>query len=254
MTFPRQARLLICAVQTLTRLPTPALTRYEPSLAVRAVRYYPLVGQMVGLATGAVMLMASTLWKGWPAAVLALGTGVILTGGFHEDGLADAADGLFGGGTPERRIEIMKDSRIGAFGALALVLILMGKAAALAASPPLAAAAALLAAHGWGRAAAVVALRLAPYAGDPTTAKLTAGLAGVRAQDVLIALGSGLWPFFLMSWPHAVLGLLLSTGAGAAIGLASRRLIGGITGDVLGAVEQAAELGVLLGTAAIFPS
>ena len=98
-------RLLACAVQFLTRLPTPHLRGFEPDWTVRAARYYPLAGQLVGLICAGVLLAASRVWS-WPAAGAAwpIAVGALVTGGFHEDGLADTFDGLGGGRTREARL------------------------------------------------------------------------------------------------------------------------------------------------------
>src|SRR5690606_41658926 len=126
----RQLQLLLAATQFLTRLPTPSPRGFEPDWITRSTRYFPLVGQGVGAICALAWLGGSAIWRGAVAAVVAVGVGVVITGAFHEDGLADTADGLGGGQTPQRRLEIMKDSRIGAYGAAALVLVLGGKVAA----------------------------------------------------------------------------------------------------------------------------
>lgn len=248
--MPRQLKLFFCAVQFLTRLPTPAFADFEPGWITRSARYFPLVGLLVGAACAGMLLAAGQLWGGPLPALLAVAAGVLITGGFHEDGLADAADGLGGGQTPDRRLEIMKDSRLGTYGALALGLVLAIKVAALAALPLATAALALVAAHGAGRAAAVAVMVVGRHVSDPATAKYKPAPDGVRPMDLLVGALLGLWPLVLLGLP----GL-----AGAAVGAilaglltaTAKRLIGGYTGDVLGAVEQVCELGVLLGVAAM---
>jgi adenosylcobinamide-GDP ribazoletransferase len=246
----RQLKLFWCAVQFLTRLPTPALADFEPGWITRSARYFPLVGLLVGAACAGVLLAAGQLWSGPLPALLAVAAGMLITGGFHEDGLADAADGLGGGQTPSRRLEIMKDSRIGTYGVLALGLVLASKIAALAALPPATAALALVAAHGAGRVAAVAVMVRQAHVSDPASAKYKPAPDGVRGAELLVAALLGLWPLALLGGAGlvgaavgAVLALLLAATA--------RRLIGGYTGDVLGAVEQVCELGVLLGVAAM---
>lgn len=196
-----EARLFICAVQFLTRIPTPQLAGFQPEWIQQSARYYPLVGQMVGGVSALILYGAAQIWSPWIAALLALGAGVLLTGGFHEDGLADTADGLGGGLTRERRLEIMKDSRLGSYGALALGLTLALRVAALAMLAqfsPLFAAVALMAAHGLGRAAAVGAMAVMPYGGHPGMAKEgkpdRASFAGLTVA-VLLAL----WPLVFFS-------------------------------------------------------
>ncbi|MDA0744712.1 MAG: adenosylcobinamide-GDP ribazoletransferase, partial [Proteobacteria bacterium] len=150
----REARLFVCALQFLTRLPTPSLRDFQPEWIQQSARWFPLVGQVVGLIAAVILYGAAQVWSPWIAALLAVAAGVAMTGGFHEDGLADTADGLGGGQTRARRLEIMKDSRLGSYGALALGLTLALRVAALAmlvAVSPWMAAAALVASHGLGR-------------------------------------------------------------------------------------------------------
>lgn len=246
----RQVELFLCAMQFLTRLPVPALPRFEPDWTTRSSRYFPLIGQIVGALSAAVLLGASHVWSSWIAALLAVGAGVLITGAFHEDGLADTADGLGGGQTAERRLEIMKDSRVGTYGVVALVLTLALKVAALAGLPPMQAAAALLAAHGLGRGAAVVAMRLTPYAAAGEAGKWKPVPQGVHTGEAVFALLTALWPLALLPWTAGVAGIALGAVLATTLALLAKRLIGGHTGDVLGGIEQVFELGFLLGLGA----
>jgi adenosylcobinamide-GDP ribazoletransferase len=246
----RQARLFLCALQFLTRLPTPRLQGFEADWIARSAPWYPVVGWIVGAISAGALLLASRLWSGLPAAAIALAVGFLITGGFHEDGLADAADGLGGGQTRERRLEIMKDSRIGSYGVLALWGVLTIKAAALATMAPMQAVLALVLAHGAGRAFAVVVMASLRYAGDPEAAKLKPAPMGVRPLEAVIAVVVGLAPVVVFLPPiQAAAGIALAACGAAVLALTCRRLIGGFTGDVLGGVEQLAELGLLLGFA-----
>ena len=249
-----QARLFLCALQFMTRLPTPRLDGFQPDWVARSAPYFPVVGWIVGAISAAAFLGASQLWPGLPAAVIAIVVGLLVTGGFHEDGLADTADGLGGGQTAARRLETMKDSRIGSYGALALWSVLTLKAVLLATLPPWQGALALLLFHGVGRAAAAGVMASLAYVREADTAKLGPSPMAVRPYEAVIALALGVAPMIL--WPsplQAVGGLLLAAIGAAGLALLSRRLIGGFTGDVLGGVEQLAELGLLLGlTAKIF--
>ncbi len=250
---PRQEiRLLVCAAQFMTRLPLPRLRGFQPDWIGRSARYFPLVGQGTGLVAALVWLGAGRVWSGPVAAILAIAAGALVTGALHEDGLADAVDGLAGGQTREQRLAIMKDSRIGTFGALALGLVTALRVAALAACPAWTGAVALVAAHGAGRAAAAVAMAGLPYAGEAATAKAGASPQAVSAANALTAALLGLWPVLLLDWRRGVVGLALGGGVALALALAARRMVGGRTGDVLGGIEQLMEAGVLLGAAAAF--
>jgi adenosylcobinamide-GDP ribazoletransferase len=248
--MPRQLKLFFCALQFLTRLPVPSFVDFQSDWITRAARYYPLVGILVGAISAGVLLAGGQVWSGLLPALLAVAAGVLVTGGFHEDGLADTADGLGGGQAPARRLEIMKDSRVGTYGVLTLGLVLAIKVAALATLPLATAALALVAAHGAGRVAAVVVMVLGRHVSDRDDAKYKPAPEGVRLSELLIAAVTGLWPLALLGWPGlagAAVGAILA----AALALTARRLIGGYTGDVLGGIEQAGELGVMLGVSAL---
>ncbi|MCC6914950.1 MAG: adenosylcobinamide-GDP ribazoletransferase [Rhodospirillaceae bacterium] len=247
----RQIKLFLCAVQFLTRIPVPHLAGFEGAWITRSARYFPLVGQIVGGLAAAALLLANEVWQGVVPLLLALTAGILLTGAFHEDGLADTADGLGGGRDAAHRLTIMKDSRIGTFGALALVLLLALKLAGLALFNPGMAALLLLASHGMGRTAAVVVMGVLPYAGDPAASKTKPVPDGVRGGEVLLALLFGAWPLLLLPAPLAIYGLVGGVFLALLIALTARRLINGYTGDVLGAVEQVFELGFVLGAAAV---
>jgi adenosylcobinamide-GDP ribazoletransferase len=247
--MPRQLALFLTAVQFLTRVPVPDLKDFQPDWTARSARYFPLVGAMVGLASGGVLIGASQLWTGVLPALLATAAGILITGAFHEDGLADAADGLGGGQTPERRLEIMKDSRVGTFGVLALGLAVALKVAALGQTPVTLVVFALIAAHAGGRGAAVLVMRLLPYAGDRASTKVKPVADGVTTVEVAVGLVFAmlaLIPVALLA-PVATAGaLVVAAGAAVIMAVLAKRLIGGWVGDTLGATEQAFEIGFLV--------
>lgn len=248
----RQVQFFLCAVQFLTRLPTPRLAAFEPDWTTRSARFFPLVGQIVGAISAGVLLLAVQVWgSGVLPALLAVAVGVLVTGAFHEDGLADAADGLGGGRDAAHRLEIMKDSRVGTYGVLALGLMLAIKIAALAHIPPAHAVAALVLAHGAARAAAVVAMRLLRHVSDLAHAKYKPAPDGVTTGEAAFAFAVSLWPLAGLPLPAAGCALLAGAMAALVPVLIARRLIGGYTGDVLGAIEQAFEVACLLAASAL---
>ena len=246
----REVSLFLCAVQFLTRIPVPELKGFQADWVSRSARYFPLVGQLVGAISAGVFWGTSLIWLAPVAAILALAAGVLITGAFHEDGLADTFDGLGGGLTPEKRLTIMKDSRIGTYGAYAIGVSLILKVATLSSLSPIRGAIAILVAHSLGRALSVMAMKLTPYSGEVAAAKWKPVPSGMATGEIAFALVTGLWPLLLLPLPAA--GLALGLGGHLALlpALAARRLIGGHTGDVLGAVEQMGEIGVLLAVAA----
>ena len=238
---------LATALVWLTRLPVARiLPRELPDLA-QVVWAFPVVGLVTGLI--AALPMLAGLCAGMPmpvAALLAIGAAILITGALHEDGLADFTDAA-GGATRERRLEIMRDSRIGSYGVLALACVLGLRVAALAAlagQGAWAAAAALIGVAGASRAGMALGLGLMPparmdglgrQAGRPTPRKTAMALLLAALALVLPATASGL-P--LASWAATALAI----GA-AQIWLARRamRAIGGPTGDGLGAMQQVGE-------------
>jgi adenosylcobinamide-GDP ribazoletransferase len=211
---------------------------------------FPLVGAGIGGVAALAFLLAQLLGLGdWPAAVLAVLAGIVLTGALHEDGLADAADGLVGGDDRDQRLAIMRDSRHGTFGVVAIVLSVLLRAAALAEiGEPIYAGLALIAAQAASRAA----LPCAMFALAPARAEgLGAGAGRPSMPLVVAALAIGLLVSLAALGPAR--GLVAIGLAGAAIfalGVLARRRIGGYTGDVLGAFQQIGEIVMLLTAAA----
>ncbi len=185
------------AVQFLTRLPTPHLHAFTIEWLDRGVKYFPLAGILIGSICATILVAASAFWTGVLPALLAIAAGVAITGAFHEDGFADFFD-LMGGGTRQARLEIMKDSRLGTFGVLAIGFAMSVKVAALSCLSLPVAVAALVAAHSGGRFAAVALMRTMPYAGDPATGKAKPLATNITAFGLTIAAAFGLPPLFLL--------------------------------------------------------
>lgn len=245
----REARLLAAAAGFLTRIPVPALA-FDPDWLPRSAKYFPLVGALVGVLAAAILLAGGHVWPGPVPAILAVLGALLVTGALHEDGLADTADGL-GGRSREARLAIMKDPRLGAYGALALGFCLALRVAALAALPPWSAAVALVGAHAGGRLAAVLLLAAQPYAGDPAAARVSHGAGRPTRAELALAALFGLAPALLLPLPQALLALGLGTAAAGLLAWRVCRALGGQTGDVLGATEAVFETGFLLGAAAL---
>jgi adenosylcobinamide-GDP ribazoletransferase len=243
------------ALRFLTIIPVPSsAAAQEPDWLSRCVKYFPIVGIIVGLASAIVWLMTGGIWGPVIAAILAVATGIVITGALHEDGLADTADGFGGGWTAEKRLAIMKDSRIGAYGALALGFSVVLRLATLADWPAWTGAAALIAVHAAARITPAFVLSRMAYKGDVAAMKVAYEDSPIRPEEfrfALIIVIVALLPLALISFTAVVSGLLLGGALAAALAAWSRRLIGGYTGDVLGAIEQAFEIGFLLGVAAI---
>ncbi|MEM7337692.1 MAG: adenosylcobinamide-GDP ribazoletransferase [Actinomycetota bacterium] len=223
----------------MTRLPTGATERSGHDVG-RAVAWFPFVGAMVGLAVGATYLAASEITEPLVAAALGVGVGAAVTGTFHEDGLGDVADGFGGGWTPERRLEIMRDSRLGTYGTVAIGLSLLVRVAALAALPAETAVASTVVVHALARTWPMLALGLGRSA---RAAGLGSGLRppARRAPSWISAAITLVLAVLLVGPAQAGLVTVVGVGACALTAALAYRKIGGITGDVLGAMEQGAE-------------
>lgn len=238
------------AAAFLTRLPLPDCGPYRPGGLARAMRMFPLVGAALGAAGGGVYALAALALPPLPAALLAVLAGVLLTGALHEDGLADTADGLGARGGRERRLEVMRDSRSGAYGVLALVFSVGLRASALAAlASPLAVLGALAAAAALSRAMVPAAMQVMPPArADGLGAGAGVPDATVAATAALFGLGAAMAGLGLQGALAAAFAALLAAFALRALAL---RALGGYTGDVLGAIVQAVEIAVLLAAVAM---
>jgi len=247
-----ELRLFFIALQFFTRVPVPRWVGFEPAWLQQSARHFPAVGLCVG-AVGALVL-AGTAWLVPPAVavVLSMVATVVLTGAFHEDGFADTCDGLGGHVSRERALDIMKDSRIGSYGVVGLVLLLGLKATVLVSLPLGLAVPALLLAHTLSRAMAVVLIRVLPYAGDRGAAKAKPLAEKVSAAGALVALGwAATAGAALTAWrpdwgPAVVLSVALAALGAWACARCWRRRLGGFTGDTLGATQQLTEVLVLL--------
>lgn len=220
----------------------------------RCIKYSPLVGIGVGAVSALVWLIASGIWDATIAAMLAVAASIALTGALHEDGFADTFDGFGGGWTVEKRLAIMKDSRLGTYGALALGLGIALRIAALASLSPWAGAAVLIAAHAAARAApAFVMLRLS-YVGEVAAMKVPYIQSRPRADELMLILvitAVAAVPLAAITGIAIAAGWLCGALAAACLALWARRLLGGYTGDVLGGIEQTFEIGFLLGAVAV---
>ena len=242
----------LLALQFLTRLPVMTDGIYSPERMSASVRYYPLIGVLVGGLLAMVFWGADAFLSQPLAVVLAMAAGMIVTGGFHEDGLADTFDGIGGGLTREKALAIMKDSRLGTYGVLALVAALAMKAGALIALPSLLIVSALIAGHGLSRLSSVLVIATSRYVRAHGTGKPVAD--GISPVSLIFVLASGaliVGVWCLVQSPAAlgaaIIGLVLGH---VLMRCFFERKLGGYTGDTLGAVQQSSEIGFYIGLAA----
>jgi adenosylcobinamide-GDP ribazoletransferase len=246
----------LLAVQFLTRIPVPGVASLPREAALeglsRAVIWFPLVGALVGAVTAATIVLAEQLWPRIVAVLVALAVEARLTGAFHEDAVADFCDGAGGGKNPEHVREIMKDSRIGTFGAFALLLSLALRVALTMTLPDALLIAAVVGAATFGRLVAVMVMTaVSPMSGSNTLAKDVGGRTPVRFALLAFVLAiPGLLP---LAW-SAPLPLAAALVAASIFVFWFRRLllmrVGGSTGDCLGFAAYIGQLLLLLAASA----
>ncbi|CCB67023.1 adenosylcobinamide-GDP ribazoletransferase [Hyphomicrobium sp. MC1] len=246
-----EVRFFLIALQFLTRIQVKQIIPFPEDWLPRSAKYMPLVGALIGATVGLVMLAATAVFPASVAVVISLVASVLLTGALHEDGLADTVDAFGGGSNVERRLEIMKDSRIGTYGVLALIAVLALKGTSLAAIGPVAVIGALITSYAGGRLAAVLALAFLPYAGGDNV-KVSRTPVRMTRGELIVAIVTGLavGPF-VMSIAAFFAATVVAFAAAAVIVILAQRKIGGYTGDVLGAVEQVYETAFLAVAAAV---
>ena len=250
-----ELRLFFTALQFFTRVPVPAWVGFAPEWLNHCTRYYPLVGVLVGASGAAVYALGVQAWPPAVAAVLCIAATIYITGAFHEDGWADACDGLGGATSRERAFEIMKDSRIGTYGTVGLVLMLGLKLATLASmSDTRAVAAALIVGHTMSRFCSAALIWRMDYAKEEGKAKPLGhrmstpefAMAACTAGFVWLVAGLIGW----LSWSSLVAAALAAAAASFWMARVFKRRLGGYTGDCLGACQQLSEAcfysGVLL--------
>ncbi len=248
---------ILLSLQFLTRLPIPFSRTIDPVPLAQAMRFFSAAGAVIAAVNGLVFLGLRFLHvPGLVAAAVTIGFGMVITGALHEDGLADSADGLFGGNTREERLEIMRDSRIGSYGASALILALLTRAALLQSLGALAPHQILLilaSAGAFSRAMMVDLLwasrparrdGLSALAGRPTRA--TAFFAIITGGALVIAAG-----FEIERMEVGLIAIAAATAITGVIRAMASRLLGGQTGDICGATQVLSELGLLTVFAAI---
>ena len=241
-------KLFLLALSFYTRIPCPQVLDYKR--LPQAAAYLPLVGWLVGAITAASFYLASLLWPQTTAVIVALICGVFLTGAFHEDGFADVCDGFGGGFGKARILEIMKDSHIGVYGVLGLLLIFLLKISLLNGINAAAVPWALLAGHSISRLPPLLLMQRYNYARD-NISKSAGAVHKPNRQELVIATAIALLPLALLpavcAW--AIIPVL---AVNACLGRYFHRHIGGYTGDCLGASQQIAETVFYLSVSALW--
>ena len=259
-----QIKYFFLALAFLTRLPVPHYADFKESDLNHSAKFFPLIGTIVGFVGALSFYMASTVFPPALAVIMSMAATIYLTGGFHEDGLADSADGLGGGIGRERILTIMQDSRLGTYGVLALIIMLFAKFQAINALNPAVIPAILMVSHALSRLSAIWIMATLKYVkAEGKTKPLATGIYG---KDLLLANILGLMPLIIFigylnkanhSW-LSILQFLLLTFLPMIISILwwrakIKKYLGGYTGDTLGAMQQIIELIFYLGVVAWLP-
>jgi adenosylcobinamide-GDP ribazoletransferase len=247
-----EIRLLLSAVQYFTRIRVPAWVGHAQEGLTGAARYFPAVGLLVGASGAAVLWLAGLALPAPLPAILSTIVTILMTGAIHEDGLADTSDGLGGGTTRERALEIMKDPRIGAFGAIALILAMLLKISALSLMPAWTAMATLVAAHAFSRWCAVLVIFAGRYVGSVERSRAAPVVDRMKIRDVLVAALFGL-PALVLCGRSAIVAVVVALALAGLLFRWCVRRIGGYTGDTLGAQQQVTEIGFYVALLATDP-
>ena len=245
-----EVRLFLTAVMFYTRIPCPAWVGYSDDQLNRSTRYFPAMGWLVGCVVGLVICGAQLMLPVPVAVVLGLAAGVLLTGAFHEDGFADVCDGFGGGGSRQRTLDIMKDSRVGAFAVIGLVLLFGLKITALSAligDGLWAGCTGLVYAHVLSRVCVVTIIFTGTYARDDLTSKVKPIGRSISWPGMIVAT-VWLLPFMGLAWWHPWWLIAVPVVVLLRIVLARwfTKRLGGYTGDCLGAAQQIMEVATLL--------
>lgn len=247
-------RIALTAVMFLTRIRVPSWVTHAPEDLARSTTYFPVVGIIVGAIGAAAGLIALQWWTPLVAAIAAVGATVRITGAFHEDALADACDGFGGGWTVEQVLVIMKDSRIGSYGAIGLLLVTVMRIAALtiiATHSAAAFVAALIAGHVLGRWSSLPLISRLRYVSDADTSKSKPFAASVTTGRLLAGSMLAFVALIALFGDTRVITMLIALACTVTVILGGyfKRRIGGMTGDCLGAANQAVEMTTYLALA-----
>jgi adenosylcobinamide-GDP ribazoletransferase len=236
----QQLNLFFLALGFFSRIPMPAWIDYSPENLNRASRYFTLVGWALGGLVALVFLAADYLFSNSISLWLAMTFSLLLTGAFHEDGLSDTADGFGGAFAREKKLSIMKDSRIGTYGATALVMALLGKYLLLIENTQIALS--LLIAYALSRTIAASLVFDMRYVADDDGSKSKPLANNQSKLDLTILLTTCLPIFFLIPWQKAAFLIAAMIVVRYAAKFYFQKQIGGYTGDCLGAAQQVSEL------------
>lgn len=237
-------------VRFFTRIHIPDRVPYSNAFLARAATYLPAIGLFIGAFSAVVFSLALTVLPQTISILLAMVASLLATGAFHEDGLSDTADGLGGGWDKDRILAIMKDSRVGTYGVVAITTVLLLKFACLSETPAAWVPALLISGHAFSRYCAVLVMSGMDYVRTDTSSKAKPLTDKLTGNALIAASVFGLLPLMLLPFPAMLLGLSGGLLATIWIGRKLQKWLGGYTGDCLGAVQQLSEVAFYLGVLA----
>ena len=238
-----EIKIFFTAVMFYTRIPVPKSIGYSGVNLNKATRYLPLIGILVGSLGAFVFYMANSVLSTETSVLCSIIATILLTGAFHEDGFADSCDGLGGGYSKEKILEIMKDSKIGTYGVLGLVLLILTKIFLLTEICPSQIPIVIIAAHAFSRLNPVILMYISKYVRNDETSKSKDTTKEKSISILLIAFIFSILPLFLLHYtiiPFIVVTLFLIL---IYFRYYIHKKLGGYTGDLLGALQQISEVG-----------
>lgn len=239
--FHQEGVVFLNGLRFFTRIPIPDRIPHSTALLQRATAYLPSIGFLVGALCALTFCVAQIVFPQSVSILLAMTTGLYITGGFHEDGLSDTADGLGGGWDKVRILTIMKDSRVGSYGVISIVMVLLIKFACLDEIPTTWIPALLITGHAYSRYCAILIMGGMHYVRDDTSSKSKALTTKLSNKALILASVFGLLPLLWLPFPAMVLGMLAGLFVTVFLGRKFQKWLGGYTGDCLGAVQQLSE-------------
>jgi adenosylcobinamide-GDP ribazoletransferase len=240
----KELDIFFTAVMFYTRIPSPLNIDHSADKLNKSTRYFPIIGWIVGGAVGLIFWLACFITPVSVAILLSMAFGIIITGAFHEDGFADVCDGFGGGYTKEARLKIMKDSRIGTYGTVGLVLILLMKYLLISNLTFLSIPIVLLVGHSISRLVPVMVIFTSEYARDDMSSKVKPIGKKISVAGFTFASITSIIPIALFqSWIYLFV-IVIPLLSGIVLMRYFKMRIGGYTGDCLGSIQQVSEIAV----------
>lgn len=250
-TVRRELIAFLAAVRFFTRIPVSDRIPHTAGSLNHSARYFPAVGLLVGTVSAIAFSIAALALPTQVAILIAMVSSIYLTGAFHEDGLSDMTDGLGGGWDKMRILEIMKDSRVGSYGVIAITMALLGKFVLLDSFDPLWVPFLLIAAHAFSRYCAVLVMSGLSYVREDTLSKSKPLATTLTKKALWVASAFGLLPLLLLPATAALTGAAAGLLTTIWLGRKLQKWLGGYTGDCLGATQQLSELAFYLAALAV---